>query len=728
MCFVFALISNSIGQSQPKQKKLNLHFISTDQSAKLSSDSKIALDFFLKEQNLDVSIEQYIHPNKGRFYAWDLNDSLPYFSEQMRYCRDAFFNSTHSKSPSDFYFFLIPNSIKPEGTGFAIPGKNMIFLGSNPDSLFIFNFSKYFLKSIGGSNDQVSDQYALDSLSNFLNQKDSSTVENASYFLFHDDTENTVSNNGWVAYYFWEKAKDGSIIGLDKFQILKPYKRNFGKVNLDVDSYWLKPFYRKNERFVAPVHLALVCLAFFIMLIFRKKVNQKADASIKFKRRLGYYFLRGVLWIMFFGIGYLVFLTTDTFYKYTFFNSTNYAKVGNLSTKEFKFFLEHSPKVVDQRASDIYSEVYIKEDSKWRMKRMKKVLYFKSIVVNGKRKIYFVTSSNKLKTKNIHETAETHLMVFSFYDKKGMIVKEEVYNYGNYNVSEKFLLPNPAKRILVFVNGYRPVSTSNSMETNIMNIGEKGVEYPQTRNVMYDKDRFNYWTPWGKMNQKFMDRISPQEVYYADGHHSVNTSNYKSVIDFAKTSQNYPKPCKGKHICYYYKDENGKRTSTLNKLPFKPNYPGFALRRKHGRIAGKNLVQLLNEVPNSSKNDTLYLVAHSMGYAYALGISDVLKQYTELGAFYILAPENPSVGRIKVGDWKEVYQYGSVVWGPNKQAPCLQDGVAPQKKVKGLPFENRITFPLNRQNKMSFSGSHYIGYYDWIFSIPQNRKGAVQNH
>ena len=66
--------------------------------------------------------------------------------------------------------------------------------------------------------------------------------------------------------------------------------------------------------------------------------------------------------------------------------------------------------------------------------------------------------------------------------------------------------------------------------------------------------------------------------------------------------------------------------------------------------------------------------------------------------------------------------------GPNKQAPCLQDGVAPQTKVKGLSAKNRLTFPDSYYRKLGFTGSHFIGYYDWVFDIQQGKKGAIKGH
>jgi hypothetical protein len=261
-----------------------------------------------------------------------------------------------------------------------------------------------------------------------------------------------------------------------------------------------------------------------------------------------------------------------------------------------------------------------------------------------------------------------------------------------------------------------------------MQIGNNGVEFPNSSNVLFATDRFDYWRPWGNFDQRIMNRIKPNEVYYADGHHSVASSNHGSVFNFAKAAAEYPKPCKGKHRCKFSKTTAGTKLETLDMLPFTSNKKGFNLRRKNGRIAGRNLYQLLNEVPGNSGNDTLFIVAHSMGYAYSLGMVEALRNKCVFGEYYIFAPENAEAGKVIQSEWNTVYQYGSIPKGARKQAPCLQDGVAPQTKTNGLSAQNRLTFPVSHYKKMGFTGSHFIGFYDWVFEIPQGEKGAITQH
>jgi hypothetical protein len=126
------------------------------------------------------------------------------------------------------------------------------------------------------------------------------------------------------------------------------------------------------------------------------------------------------------------------------------------------------------------------------------------------------------------------------------------------------------------------------------------------------------------------------------------------------------------------------------------------------------------------------IVAHSLGYAYALGMIEKIKAAGfKLGRFYIIAPENASSGQVNLADFEEVWQYGS----DNKRDDLWeQDGIAPQSAVVGLPddgtIENRfgrVYIPKNDPNR-DFVGAHSISSYGWIFLItnPQT-PGYVRN-
>jgi hypothetical protein len=290
-----------------------------------------------------------------------------------------------------------------------------------------------------------------------------------------------------------------------------------------------------------------------------------------------------------------------------------------------------------------------------------------------------------------------------------------------------------AKRILLFVNGYRPSSIGHSFEDNFADIRKNGLEFPNSSNLIYSYDRFDYWRPWQKMDERFEERINPTEIYYADGHHSVSTSNHGSLLNFTKLSAQYPKRCSNpkKHKCFTTELKStgifgAKDVVTFDMLPQESNKKGFKLRRENGRVAAQNLLMMCNEIPNKSSNDTLYIVAHSMGYAYALGMIEELRGKVHFGGFYIIAPENAEEGSVKSEEWKEVWQYGSRLSKKSKDAPCLQDGIAPQTGVGGLGESHRIYIPNQLYKRKGFFDSHFIGYYSWILDLDHLEKGSIK--
>ena len=81
-----------------------------------------------------------------------------------------------------------------------------------------------------------------------------------------------------------------------------------------------------------------------------------------------------------------------------------------------------------------------------------------------------------------------------------------------------------------------------------------------------------------------------------------------------------------------------------NRLNFDPNPDGFNYRKEKGRIGCKALLMKLHP----QEKDTVDIVCHSMGYAYSLGMIDVLKEKVVFGNIYILSPENglPSTNKL----------------------------------------------------------------------------------
>lgn len=325
-------------------------------------------------------------------------------------------------------------------------------------------------------------------------------------------------------------------------------------------------------------------------------------------------------------------------------------------------------------------------------------------------------------------------MVFSFKNQNGKTIRQEVYNHRGNEITALLKVHDPAKRILLFVNGYRSSSTANSFEDQVWDLENNGLELPSSTNLIYSFDRFRYWF-YKDFDNTFRERINPSESYYADGNFSISTSNHRNIKDFLKLMTSYPQRCDNEdhHMCYH-SSTTAKWLSlfqsdyTIDLLRKRSNKRGFKQRVENGRIAGKNLYQLLNEVPNKSKNDTLYIVAHSMGYAYSLGMIEELRGKINFGGFYIIAPENAGAGKVILKEWPEIWQFGANFNKGEEDAPCIQDGVAPQTAAKGLGTKQRIYIPKSLYSTRGFKNSHFIGLYTFLFDIPEGKKGHVRQH
>ena len=123
--------------------------------------------------------------------------------------------------------------------------------------------------------------------------------------------------------------------------------------------------------------------------------------------------------------------------------------------------------------------------------------------------------------------------------------------------------------------------------------------------------------------------------------------------------------------------------------------------------------------------DSLDIVCHSMGFAYAQGMISVLKPaHIKLGRYYIIAPENGCSGTVNPNDFEVVWQYGCNN-NPGGDPKWNQDGVAPQCIVGGLQEGNRAYIPATEPK--GFKASHIIENYGWIFGITDPiKKGYVK--
>jgi hypothetical protein len=643
------------------------------------------------------------------------------FTRQQKEWRDLDFPNGFPSDVKQLFLYCVPADTLQY---FAIPHKSVGFIGVKNGAISLKSVQKTLLLQFG-----VSPKY-IDSVD--LNGQ-ISTVQLAELrsnlipFRFSDDYENIQTSNGRVAYYFWEEDPDGTFKvnpenPMDSFT--HPFKQNHFYVYLDVSNPFFKPRFHVLGHHICLVHLLAVLLTLILQFLTFRQINQRM-LDTRFFKRLSFRFAKLLIWALAISSNIFAFYATEFYYTNYHMRFHEITSFHRKSQSKLQHELEDMNQFQLQEAYDAKSQVFRQINSSWYAQHEDRVLYFDVYSTNQAR---FLHSRNILELRTIpfRKKTSSHYVVFRFHDETNQISKEKVYNHMGFELTQKLLLPDPAKRILVFVNGYRPVSTNQSMSDFLSSFQEKGVEFPDSKNQLFSMDRYSYWEPWKQFNQLFQQRIQADEIWYADGHHSVSTSNHGSVIHFAGTASIYPPLCQTKnHHCYRTKLPSNQRVSTMKLLAMSPNYDGFNLRFQRGKIAGKNLLQVLNEAPNYSKNDTIYLVSHSMGHAYAMGMSSVLKGRVNLGDCYIIAPENPRGKTFAANDWKHVWQYGTFRSGKTKQAPCQQDGVAPQSLVKGLSATRRISFPNGEAKHMGFFNSHFIGYYTWIFDIPKGKPGYV---
>jgi len=646
------------------------------------------------------------------------------FTRQQKEWRDLYVPNGFPLDAHQLYLYCVPADTQQF---FAIPHKSVGFLGVKNGLISLESVRKTLLIQFGVSPNLLD---SLDEDGQLGTSQLNELQNNAFPFRFSDDYENIQTSNGRVAYYFWEENPDGTFeINPENpmEQFTHPFKQNHFYVYLDVSNPFFKPRFHVLGYHICLVHLLAVLLTLILQFFTFRTINRRM-LDTRFFKRLSFRFAKLLVWGLAISSNIFAFYATEFYYTNYHMRFHEITSFHGKSQSKLQHELEDNTQFQVQEAIFTKSQVFRKINESWYAQHEDRVLYFDVDSTNHAR---FLHSRNILELSTIpyRKTTTSHYVVFRYHDAKNQITKEKVYNHMGFELTQKLLLPDPAKRILVFVNGYRPVSTNQSMSDFLSSFQKKGVEFPDSKNQLFSIDRYAYWEPWKQFNQLFQQRIQADEIWYADGHHSVATSNHGSVIHFAGTASIYPPLCKTKmHHCYRTKLPSDQFVSTMKLLELSPNYDGFNLRFQKGKIAGKNLLQVLNEAPNYSKNDTVFLVSHSMGHAYAMGMSAVLKGKVNLGDCYIIAPENPRGKTFAPNEWNNVWQYGAFRHGKSKHAPCQQDGVAPQSLVKGLSANHRVTFPKSQAKHMGFFNSHFIGYYTWIFDIPKGKPGYVPQH
>lgn len=671
------------------------------------------------------------------------------YTTQMTSFRDEYFDANNQAPRNGYYLFVIPGFTNEKIHSFGIKKGMFSFASKRNASDVYVSIIRDLSRSIGGLSTRQSNRNTPDSLANVMELPGGLNLDltqwedfhrNYKMLTFYDNYEDVKTNSGIVAYYFWEEDANGFIKLHDNSllsSIHRPFKKNFRSYFLEItDPFYSVEYTFKGKRFclwqficIISIFIGVSYLRFRIARIF--KVRFKRSRFPRLLLRLG-------MFIGFIVLAYWSYIQIDKgFARFELVNG-KIAELKNLSLKGAIQRVAYNVNDISKTEEKIHSECFIGNKNRWRKKITGKVLRFTGVKTKqGEIKhVRFIGSSDSLvvsKDKKI--VAGSHYVDLVLQVEGRPEQERKVYNHMGTDLTDKLYLTDPAKRILIFVNGYRPSSFGGTFEETFQDIKDNGLEFPQSNNLIYTFDRFEYWHPWNAIDEQFKQRINPTDTYYADGHFSVNTSNHRSILNFTTLSGLYPKRCKNKkhHTCYYTITKSSrffgsKRIETVDLLSRKSNKKGFQTRRDNGKVAGRNLLQMLNELPNKSANDTLYIIAHSMGFAYSLGIIDVLRSHIKFGGFYIIAPENGEAGYVNTKEWKEVCQYGSKLSERGYDPPCLQDGVAAQSRIRGLNPSAHVFIPHHLYHKKGFYDSHFIGNYGWMLKIKQGSRGAIKQH
>lgn len=339
-------------------------------------------------------------------------------------------------------------------------------------------------------------------------------------------------------------------------------------------------------------------------------------------------------------------------------------------------------------ASEMATVQYRFSDGSWNSFPRKNVLYFN--IYNDSSKNYSHSNDSiTLKYFGVNRKADGHYMVKTFWDTKNTIIDQQVYDYSGQNITSYCISSKVeiAQRVLIFSNGYRGPKRNKDV----------------TDNLITKRDRYWYWM---KLDKLFLDRMEPDNYYYIDGNHDISTSTHRNKTNFA-SSYTRVKALKKK-------PENANKYHLLNT---KPNSEGFLERKEAGTIAAKAYLSIRCTLPDCNEvKDTLDMVCHSMGYAYALGFLKALKGKVVFGKMYIIAPENACADGMDWAEFEEVWQYGSDLDQKDADPVWDQDGVAPQcevKNIKSAKIGGRVFLPSYIRKK-DFVKSHMVKQYHWI--------------
>ncbi|MFN6075374.1 MAG: hypothetical protein ACK46Y_07380, partial [Fluviicola sp.] len=436
------------------------------------------------------------------------------YTNQMRYIRDLFITENPSYDKTIPLFFVVNEFEEPLRTEYGVKNKALGFVAEEnlPRNLLRL----YLTGPLGAKYVDEEFEKRKGVTNNILDGNDGFELRKSQWELlrngtlvisYNDDFEHVITNNGIVGYYTWELNEDGTIkIKKGDFlsTINRPFKKNTFSYHLEITSIFYKTLFSIYGKEVNLLHilgvLVLLVVGIWLGRKLRKwlKLKYKRSRFIRFSSRFVQW---GFIWV---GIYFYIELI-DLGYSMFEVRNGEIKELESLTIQNAHQLLAENMHPRKLEESKICSEIIVKSENQYEMLQRKPVLYFEGkLKVNKLVSLKFKSSSDSLILKDygLAEEAKSHYLVLVEKDEFGN-KNTRVYNHLGIELSKKVLLPDPAKRVLVFVNGYRPTSMGNSLEQNINDIKNKGLEFPDSYNQVFSYDRYNYWHPWNAIDDLF---------------------------------------------------------------------------------------------------------------------------------------------------------------------------------------------------------------------------------
>ena len=490
------------------------------------------LNFIYKQANVEVKIRSIIHFSDSVFNAQTVFDNPSSrndrYTKQMRELRDRFFEAHPNFKKNAIVLFLIPGFNDEGLQGYMTRNKAMAFLKYDQEGAYNINAAKELARGIG-----MLDHYWITwktnpgMTANLMDNNNGIDLNQAQWvqlrhssnsFSFYDGDEDVKTNNGMVAYYFWEEDELGKIRlnGDNPLSLIsRPFKKNYLSYHLNVSDLMFTVIASYNTYFLCYWHVLIWTLLFSIWLLFRWRIKRRIRQLPMDQGRIK---LRLIKWV-----SAPIFLALFLF-SYQYINEAlkkyevNSGQIDEFSGQSMDFVKNNILNNTNLRyrvENQLSSEILVKRNGQWQMKRRKKVLYFDVFRDSTGNFDYCIfrrdSDTLSIRTLDYSDKAESHYLVFSYLNESDSLEGQKAFNHIGVEISNKVDIEDAAKRILVFINGYRPTSVGHSFEDNFSDIKNNGFEFPQSSNLIYSFDRYDYWRPWNQIDALFKKKIGETE-------------------------------------------------------------------------------------------------------------------------------------------------------------------------------------------------------------------------